>query len=500
MELAAVASAAVPGLAPTGVAGTPDDAVDFDSAQLVDASGKQWRVRAPRHAEASMRLETEVQALRAFTPAVKAELPFLIPHLAGSVRQGELSTFVYSHLAGSTATLSALAGGDGAVATEIGRVIAAIHDLPKELVQRADLPSYEADEYRQRKLNELDQAATTGRIPSILLRRWEHALEDVSLWRFGPTVVHGDLHEDHLLLSGARVSAVIGWTDLCVADPAQDFAWLAAAEDTDFVHAVHEAYAAARAGAVDPHLSRRAALAAEFALAQWLVRGVTLGDDSMIREAEEMLAALEADVEFLEREQHEAAERARRAEEERIEWGDAEGSDEHTSSPRPGPAAQHGATIVGTTSSSRWSGDAEVSGAEDDGGDTADGDTADEYSEDTAGEDGGADEPHGLSASDGDADEDGPGSGQAPGPGSGQAPGPGSGQAPGPGHDRRLPGPDDGPRPGTASGSSLAYARLTAGRRGTVGQGRTASGDGGTGPGSPDELETTALPIVSSGR
>ena len=108
MELAAIASAAVPGLAPTGVAGAPDDAADFDSALLVDDAGKQWRVRSPRHAEASMRLETELQALRAFTPAVKAELPFLIPHMAGSVRQGELSTFVYSHLAGTTRPLDAL--------------------------------------------------------------------------------------------------------------------------------------------------------------------------------------------------------------------------------------------------------------------------------------------------------------------------------------------------------------------------------------------------------
>ncbi len=344
LELAAIASAAVPGLAPTGVAGTPDDATDFDSALLVDDSGKQWRVRAPRHIEASMRLETELQALRAFTPAVKAELPFLIPHLAGSVRQGELSTFVYSHLAGSARTLDALAHGGSVVAQEVGRVIAAIHDLPKDLVQRADLPSYEAEEYRQRKLNELDQAATTGRIPSILLRRWEHALEDVALWRFSPTVVHGDLHEDHVLVSASSVSAVIGWTELCISDPAQDFAWLAAAEDTDFVRTVHEAYTEARTGAVDPHLSRRAALAAEFALAQWLVRGVALEDPSMIREAEDMLATLEDDVASLEREQREAAERARDAEQERIDWGDELGTD--ALSPAVDPPGVHGSTAV----------------------------------------------------------------------------------------------------------------------------------------------------------
>jgi aminoglycoside phosphotransferase (APT) family kinase protein len=299
MELAAIASAAVPGLAPTGVTGAPDDGADFDAALLVDAAGKQWRVRSPRHPEASMRLETELQALRAFTPAVKAELPFLIPHIAGSVRQGNLSTFVYSHLAGSTRDLESLAASGRGMASELGRALAAIHELPKALVQEANLPSYEANEFRQRKLNELDQAATTGRIPSVLLRRWEHALEDVTLWRFSPTVVHGDLHEDHLLISGSRVSAVTGWTDLRIGDPADDFAWLAAVSDPGFVDGVYAAYNKARGGTVDQHLARRAALAAEFALAQWMVRGLAMEDPQMIAEAQDMMASLESDVKAL---------------------------------------------------------------------------------------------------------------------------------------------------------------------------------------------------------
>jgi aminoglycoside phosphotransferase (APT) family kinase protein len=335
MELAAIASAAVPGLAPTGVAGAPDDPADFESALVVDGAGKQWRVRSPKHPEASMRLETELQALRAFTPAVKAELPFLIPHIAGSVRQGELSTFVYSHLTGTARSLEALAAGGRAMAEEIGRALAAVHDLPQDMVQRADLPSYEAEEYRQRKLNELDQAATTGRIPAILLRRWEHALEDVALWRFTPTVVHGDLHEDHLLIAAGRVSAVTGWTDLSIGDPAADFAWLAAAEDSSFVDAVYASYAKARGAAVDPHVARRAALAAEFALAQWLVRGVALDDARMVAEADGMLATLRADVETIEHEQREAAERARLAHEEQLEWGDAAGTDVPDAKDRP---------------------------------------------------------------------------------------------------------------------------------------------------------------------
>ncbi|MGM9472122.1 macrolide 2'-phosphotransferase [Pseudarthrobacter sp. YS3] len=297
IELAAVATAAVPGLTPTAVSSAADDPADFDSALLLDSEGKHWRVRSPRHAEASARLETEFLVLRAFAPAIRAELPFLMPTVAGSVRLGSLSTFVYSHLAGSTRSVEELTAGPDVLAREIGMALAAIHDLPQTLVSNADLPSYTPNEFRQRRLNELDQAATTGKIPALLLIRWEHALEDVSLWRFNPCVVHGDLHEDNLLIEGGRVTAVTGWTDLRIGDPADDFAWLVASNEQDFVDSVLGSYTQARRDAPDQHLLRRAALSAEFALAQYLVKGIAAGDATMVAEAEGMLETLASDIE-----------------------------------------------------------------------------------------------------------------------------------------------------------------------------------------------------------
>lgn len=274
----------------------PDDAADFDSALLLDSEGKRWRVRSPRHAEASARLETEFLVLRAFTPGIRAELPFLMPTVAGTVRQGELSTFVYAHLAGRTRSVEELGSGTPALAREVGAALAAIHDLPHSLVSNADLPTYTPNEFRQRRLNELDQAATTGKIPPLLLRRWEHALEDVTLWRFNPSVVHGDLHEDNIMVDGERVTAVTGWTDLRIGDPADDMAWLVASNDQDFVDSVLAAYSSARRDTPDAHLLRRAALSAEFALAQYLVRGLAAGDTAMVEEGESMLALLADDV------------------------------------------------------------------------------------------------------------------------------------------------------------------------------------------------------------
>ena len=263
----------------------------------MDGEGKRWRVRSPRHPEASTRLETEFMILRAFAPAIRAELPFHVPTVAGTVRQGDLTTFVYAHLQGSTLSIDELSEGSPDLAREIGSALAAIHDLPLALVTNADLPSYSANEFRQRKLNELDQAATTGKIPAVLLRRWEHALEDVALWRFNTSVVHGDLHEDNLMVQHDAVTAVTGWTDLRIGDPADDFAWLVASNEASFIDAVLARYTQVRRESPDPHLLRRAALLAEFALAQYLVKAMAVGHQDMTAEAEGMLQSLAEDIE-----------------------------------------------------------------------------------------------------------------------------------------------------------------------------------------------------------
>ncbi|MEA5453146.1 macrolide 2'-phosphotransferase [Sinomonas sp. JGH33] len=335
MELAALATAAVPGLYPVAFGPSPDDATDFDSALLEGADGRKWRVRSPRGTEASARLETEMLVLRAFGPGVRAELPFQLPAVAGTVRLGNLTTCVYTHLAGTVRELDELARGGTRLVRDIGGALAAIHSLSPSLVDRADLPAYSANEFRQRRLNELDQAATTGKIPPILLRRWENALEDVSMWRFNPTVVHGDLHEDNLLVDDGRVTAVTGWTDLRVGDPADDLAWLVASNEPEFIDAVVSAYHEARHEPVDPHLLRRASLAAEFALAQYLVKALSLGDADAAADGEDMLAQLAADIEA----EDAAQEAERAAQEESRAAGQAESASQEEFT-----AAQEGST------------------------------------------------------------------------------------------------------------------------------------------------------------
>ncbi len=164
------------------------------------------------------------------------------------------------------------------------------------MVEDAGLPSYGAEEYRTRRMAELDAAAATGHVPRGLLTRWEKALEDVGRWRFQPTVVHGDLAPAHVLVEDDEVVGLLDFGDAKVADPADDLAFVAVGADERALDAVLESYAVARFEQPDRHLADRARLAGELALARWLMHGVRTEDRTVVDDAVGMLRELDADV------------------------------------------------------------------------------------------------------------------------------------------------------------------------------------------------------------
>lgn len=293
LALAALATVAVPGFDAREVrpgSGAGDD----DVALVTDGQRRHWVVRAPRSAAAGAALEAELVLLGAIAEQVDAgKLPFDVPRIAGAAPLEEGGrVVVHRDLPGRPVVLDRLQPGPGTAAA-LGRAIGALHELPVALVEDAGLPVYDAAAYRQRRQAEVDEAARTGRVPATLLRRWEERLEDVSLWRFSPTVVHGDLSADHVLVADGGVTGVVAWGEAKVADPADDLAWLLVAAPQDAVDSIMEAYQLRRTELTDPHLADRALLAGELALARWLLYGVRSGDDDVVADAVQMLDELD---------------------------------------------------------------------------------------------------------------------------------------------------------------------------------------------------------------
>jgi hypothetical protein len=182
------------------------------------------------------------------------------------------------------------------LAGSIGSTIAAIHALDTEAIRTAGLPEFSAAELVKKLVNELDEVAATGEIPSALLSRWESALEDVSLFRYQPTVVHGELSADTVLELDGQVSAVLNWGALHLGDPAQDLTWLASTVYGELFDAVMLSYAKT-SGSSDAGLKQRAALYNELAHARWLLLCLKKQDEQAIAEARNEITYLAQDLE-----------------------------------------------------------------------------------------------------------------------------------------------------------------------------------------------------------
>ena len=301
LTLAALATAAVPGLRAVRVEllrSRPGDR--FGVAIVDDAEHRRWIVRMPVDAVAAAQQDASVALLGLLARRV----PFVLPAPKGfaAVRDGRRA-MVYPMISGHDVNLAAIPSGPG-LAAELGRALAALHNVDRRLYDEAAMPHYDAEECRRRHVVEVDRGAVSGIVPVGLLSRWERLLDDVSMWRFAPTPTHGRLDGAHLLaafasqddLASGRVRALLSWEEAQVGDPAEDLAALVAAAPQPTVDTVLEAYTMSRIEHPDPHLEARARILAELRLVENLLAATSAKDRRAIAAATHALRRLDAAV------------------------------------------------------------------------------------------------------------------------------------------------------------------------------------------------------------
>ena len=296
LSLAAMASVAVAGLNPARLALPQSETPERHIVGVIDTQGRHWEIHEARTDAVGASLEAEAEVLRRIGRVVDdGRLSFDVPRVAGSLRQKDAHIQVRSHVEGKPIPVETLRPGPG-MSAGLGKALGEIHELSMTVISEAGMPVYDAEEVRRRWLSLLDDTAATGRTPPALLGRWEQALEDTALWRFRPTVVHGDLAEENVLVAGGTVVAVRGWSQAHVGDPAEDLAWVYSSAPVDCLDSIEDAYDIARSEGVDRHLRERAELVSELSLARWLLHGVRTGDKPVINDAVAMLEDLAAQV------------------------------------------------------------------------------------------------------------------------------------------------------------------------------------------------------------
>lgn len=301
LSLAALASAAVPGLDPSSVEGVVGlgPGHPFDVAFVQDHEHRRWVIRCPRTPAASARLEQSAALLS----LLSRRLTMPVPAVKGwaALPEGGRAA-VSSYLTGRMVDLGSVAPGTK-LAIGLGRALAQLHNLDRGVYEEAGVPVYDAAAYRTRRLAELDRAAATGRVPTGLLGRWGRSLEDVSLWRFTTTPTHGAIGSGTVLATPddgeePDVKGFLAWESAQVADPADDLAVLVGELHPETLDTVLEAYAHARVERPDRYLQQRARLVHEMQLVRSMMSAVAAGDDDgaedhavRLRRLDEQLAA-----------------------------------------------------------------------------------------------------------------------------------------------------------------------------------------------------------------
>jgi len=284
--LSALATSAVPGF--QAVSTQTLSSAEKDAALVYDVNQVPWLVELPTSASAEVAHAETLRAVRALSEGLRSRLSFRVPRLAGTTEVGQHTLSVCEYLPGQAPSAHKVTP---ILAASIGTALAQIHSLPTSSVQDFDRPAESAIDSLRECAGIVDRAAATGLIPQALLRRWETACEDSSLWQFEPTVIHGLMQLGHLLVENENVVAVDQWRDFRVGDPARDLAWLTTPAASEFHMAVVTSYRSARTSA-DRWVMQRARFYAELDVAKWLLHGMDSHNETITEDATAMLSAL----------------------------------------------------------------------------------------------------------------------------------------------------------------------------------------------------------------
>jgi macrolide phosphotransferase len=183
---------------------------------------------------------------------------------------------------------------DEVLADSLGAAIAAIHSLPTSFVAEAGLPLLTTELIRADAHRIVSRAAETRLLPTAVRERWQAAVEDNSLWQFQPTVIHGALAADRILVirqdGHGLVNGVLDWGSLRVGDPALDLHWIATLGATG--EQTLSTYAVSCSRGPDRFVTLRARLYAELEIARWLLHGRDSHDETIVEDAVAMLDGL----------------------------------------------------------------------------------------------------------------------------------------------------------------------------------------------------------------
>jgi aminoglycoside 2''-phosphotransferase len=253
--------------------------------------------RFPKRDEVLVQLEKELPLLAELDRRLPGRVP--APTRVGDPTDPD-RFLTYKKLHGVGLSPELASGPHGpALAEEIGGLLTVVHGIDEAMAVGFGIPEASAADWREQYV-ELYERVVERVLPTLeqnerasVERTWRTSLDDPANFAFTPTLVHGDLACEHILCDAEQgtVTGVIDWGDARLGDPAFDFVGLYAECGWDFTRAAAAAYR----GELGATWEQRVAFYTYVIPFIGLLAGADLGDEAILAEAREGLAALLAE-------------------------------------------------------------------------------------------------------------------------------------------------------------------------------------------------------------
>ncbi len=286
LMLTAYAAIAVPDVAITGFRELEREGCEAVLCRTAD--GTLVSVSSPVTEQAARIQDREHAMGRVLTRAVASQLPFTVPFTRGFTQIDGRRIVVTAEVDGLPASR---VKNMRDLLPSVGQALSAIHTLPIGIAANGALTLNSALDCLRDAAGIVDRATQTNLVPASLLDRWNAALEDNDMWKFEPTVVHGNFDLDSVVTSGGVVTGVTHWASSQVGDPAVDLRFAVGRMPADASAALIGAYNRARPFK-DSRLEHRARFMAELDVARWLLHGTDLADQAIVSDAIGLLDSL----------------------------------------------------------------------------------------------------------------------------------------------------------------------------------------------------------------
>ncbi len=195
----------------------------------------EWILRFPRSREDAVRLEPELRLL----PELERRLGVPVPHVERIARDddGRIRCVAYRKLRGRPLPRRNLTGARArAWAAEIVGVLRSLQRFPRPLGRRLGIEWSERTDRRGRwiVLEPWVRARVRPRLSPAIRRRdddyWEACLRQERSVDRAPSLNHGDLAPEHILVTDRGLTGILDWESACYGDPVAILAGLPTAD------------------------------------------------------------------------------------------------------------------------------------------------------------------------------------------------------------------------------------------------------------------------------